>query len=75
MENKHILKSEQVIKISWEKIQKEMKEKFGKDIYESWLRKISFVNTGLHTMTGGRIKRIKKEKPPEMGVFYYSEII
>ena len=43
MENKHILKSEQIIKISWEKIQKEMKEKFGKDIYESWLRKISFV--------------------------------
>ena len=25
---------------------------------ENW--KISFVNTGLHTMTGGRIKRIKK---------------
>ena len=43
MENKQILKSEQIIKISWEKIQKEMKEKFGKDIYESWLRKISFV--------------------------------
>ena len=43
MENKQILKSEQIIKISWEKIQKEMKEKLGKDIYESWLRKISFV--------------------------------
>ena len=25
---------------------------------ENW--KISFVNTGLHTMTGGRIKRIKR---------------
>ena len=43
MENKQILKSEQIIKISWEKIQKEMKEKLGKDIYESWLRKISFI--------------------------------
>ena len=41
MENKNILKTEQIIKISWEKIQAEMKEKFGKDIYESWLRKIS----------------------------------
>ena len=26
-------------------------------IKENW--KINFVNTGLHTMTGGRIKRIK----------------
>ena len=42
MENKNILKSEKSVKISWEKIQFEMKEKFGKDIYESWLRKISF---------------------------------
>ena len=42
MENKNILKSEKNVKISWEKIQSEMKEKFGKDIYESWLRKISF---------------------------------
>ena len=42
MENKNILKSEKIVKISWEKIQSEMKEKFGKDIYESWLRKISF---------------------------------
>ena len=31
-------------------------EKYQKE--EDW--KISFVNTGLHTMTGGRIKRIKK---------------
>ena len=42
MENKNTLKSEQIIKFSWEKIQTEMKEKFGKDIYDSWLRKISF---------------------------------
>ena len=42
MENKNILKSEKIVKISWDKIQSEMKEKFGKDIYESWLRKISF---------------------------------
>ena len=42
MENKNIIKSEQIIKISWEKIQVDMKDKFGKDIYESWLRKISF---------------------------------
>ncbi len=40
MENKNTLKSEQNIKFSWEKIQTEMKEKFGKDIYDSWLRKI-----------------------------------
>ena len=42
MESKNILKTEQAIKISWKKIQSEMKEKFGKDIYDSWLRKISF---------------------------------
>ena len=42
MENKNILKTEQTVKISWEKIQLEMKDKFGKDIYDSWLRKISF---------------------------------
>ena len=42
MENKNTLKSEQIIKFSWEKIQTEMKEKFGKDIYDSWLRKMSF---------------------------------
>ena len=41
MENKNILKTEQIIKVSWEKIQIEMKQKFGKDIYDSWLRKIS----------------------------------
>ena len=42
MENKNILKSEQIIKISWEKIQTDMKDKFGKDIFDSWLKKISF---------------------------------
>ena len=42
MENKNILKSEQIVKISWEKIQSDMKDKFGKDIFDSWLRKISF---------------------------------
>mgnify|MGYP000536545455 FL=1 len=42
MENKNILKPEQTIKISWEKIQSDMKDKFGKDIFDSWLRKISF---------------------------------
>ena len=42
MENKNIIKPEEVIRISWEKIQLEMKNKFGKDIYDSWLRKISF---------------------------------
>tara|TARA_Y100000590_G_scaffold325178_1_gene368893 strand:- start:795 stop:2213 length:1419 start_codon:yes stop_codon:yes gene_type:complete len=31
-------------KISWTSIQTEMKNKFGKDIYESWIKKIEFVN-------------------------------
>ena len=31
-------------KIYWPNIQTEMKNKFGKDIYESWIRKIEFVN-------------------------------
>ncbi len=43
MENKNLLNKKQQNKISWEKIQIEMKEKFGKDIFESWLRKINFV--------------------------------
>ena len=30
-------------KINWENIQAEMKEKFGLDIYESWLKKINFI--------------------------------
>ena len=31
-------------KIDWTSIRKEMQIKFGKDIYESWIRKIEFVN-------------------------------
>ena len=31
-------------KIDWNNIQLDMKEKFGKDIYESWLRKINFID-------------------------------
>ena len=44
MKNKNLLNKTHQTKVSWEKIQIEMKEKFGKDIYESWLRKISFVD-------------------------------
>jgi len=44
MKNKNILNKAEPIKISWEKIQNQMKEKFGRDIYESWLRKINFVD-------------------------------
>ena len=43
MENKNLLNKAQQTKVSWEKVQIEMKQKFGKDIYESWLRKINFV--------------------------------
>ncbi len=43
MKNKNLLNKSLQTKFSWEKIQIEMKEKFGKDIFESWLRKISFV--------------------------------
>ena len=32
------------IKLDWSVIQPEMKNKFGKDIYESWIKKIEFVN-------------------------------
>ena len=32
------------IKLDWSVIQLEMKNKFGKDIYESWIKKIEFVN-------------------------------
>ena len=42
MENKNLLNNTPQTKFSWEKVQAEMKEKFGKDIFESWLRKISF---------------------------------
>ena len=30
-------------KIDWENIKKKMQEKFGKDIYESWIKKIELV--------------------------------
>ena len=43
MKNKNLLNKAHQTKVSWEKIQIEMKRKFGKDIFESWLRKISFV--------------------------------
>ena len=43
MENNNLLNKARQTKISWEKVQIEMKGKFGKDIFESWLRKISFV--------------------------------
>ena len=31
-------------KIDWLSIQTEMKNKFGKDIFESWLKKINFID-------------------------------
>ena len=31
-------------KIDWEIIQSEMRDKLGSDIYESWLRKIDFID-------------------------------
>ena len=31
-------------KVDWSNIQNDMKEKFGKDIYDSWLRKIDFID-------------------------------
>ena len=31
-------------KLNWINIQPELKNKFGKDIYESWIRKIEFIN-------------------------------
>ncbi len=40
---KNSLNQSEQNKISWEKIQLEMKEKFGTAIFESWLKKISFV--------------------------------
>ena len=44
MKNKNLLNETQQTKFSWEKVQMEMKEKFGRDIFESWLRKINFVD-------------------------------
>ena len=46
MSNKNItqnLRSNPLINIDWATIQKDMKSKLGNDIYESWLRKINFV--------------------------------
>ena len=31
-------------KLDWKKIQLDMKEKLGNDIYESWLKKIYFID-------------------------------
>ena len=42
MKNKNSLNKNEIQKLDWEKIQLEMKSKFGKDIFESWLRKINF---------------------------------
>ena len=42
MKNKNTLNKNEIQKIDWEKIQLEMKNKFGKDIFDSWLRKINF---------------------------------
>ena len=33
-----------VKKLDWKKIQLDMKEKLGNDIYESWLKKIDFID-------------------------------
>ena len=33
-----------VKKIDWNKIQIDMREKLGRDIYESWLKKIDFID-------------------------------
>ena len=31
-------------RINWSSIEDEMKNKFGKDIFESWLKKINFID-------------------------------
>ena len=31
-------------KLDWESVQNEMKQKFGKDIYDSWLKKIELID-------------------------------
>jgi chromosomal replication initiator protein len=41
--NTHTLKNISSESLDWFKIQKDMKNKLGNDIYESWLRKIDFV--------------------------------
>ena len=42
MRNKITVNTNIQTQFSWEKVQTEMKQKFGNDIYDSWLRKISF---------------------------------
>ncbi len=42
MKNKNSLSKNEIQKIDWEKIQSEMKVRFGNDIFESWLKKINF---------------------------------
>ena len=42
MNNKITLNSNSQTPLSWEKIQTDLKYKFGNDIYDSWLRKITF---------------------------------
>ncbi len=41
--NKKLQNKRQETKSFWEKVQNEMQEKFGKDIFDSWLRKLNFV--------------------------------
>ena len=43
--------------LEWGTIQAEMKNKFGTDIYDSWLRKIEFVEDFTRT-DYGKIKRL-----------------
>ena len=42
MNNKITLNSNSQTPLSWEKVQTDLKHKFGNDIYDSWLRKITF---------------------------------
>ena len=61
-------------KIDWENIKKQMREKFGNDIYESWIKKIDLhENDFVFIEKGGEIipkivsvdkqKRINNSKP------------
>ena len=47
MSNKNLLSNKTIknqnLKIDWKEIQFDMKEKFGKDIFESWLKKIQYI--------------------------------
>tara|TARA_B100000989_G_scaffold218218_1_gene166345 strand:+ start:461 stop:691 length:231 start_codon:yes stop_codon:yes gene_type:complete len=38
------IKSEDIKKIDWKLVQNEMKNKFGLEIYDSWLKKIDLVD-------------------------------